>query len=46
MLTAGNPSCAQLGYDYGLKPGAGASEDTPGTFTDGGLSVTWSFTNG
>lgn len=46
VLTAGNPSCAQLGYDYGLKPGAGASEDTPGTFTDGGLSVTWSFTNG
>ncbi len=45
-LVGGNPTCTDLGYDYGLKPSVGGSEDAPGTVSDGGLSVTWSYTNG
>ena len=44
----GNPTCQQLGYDYGFKPGAGLSETTAGTYADpnSGATVTWSYASG
>ncbi len=43
-LTPGNPTCQDLGYDFGLKPKASSgSETTPGSYTSGGVTVTWSF---
>jgi hypothetical protein len=40
----GNPTCQGLGYDYGFKPEASdGSQNTPGTYDDGIVTVTWSF---
>lgn len=44
LYDGSNPSCQDLGYDFGLKPKASnGSETTPGTYTAGGATVTWSY---
>ena len=44
-LVAGNPTCQDLGYDYGFKPSVGGSETTEGTYDDpnSGVVVTWEY---
>lgn len=45
-LRSGNPTCVGLGYDYGFKPGAGVSENTPGTYPDASTGIEITYTGG
>ncbi len=45
-LVPGNPTCQDLGYDYGFKPStSGGSQDTAGTYDDpnSGVVVSWEY---
>jgi hypothetical protein len=41
----GNPTCEDLGYDYGFKPGGEDLQKEPGEYTDGVVTVVWSYSN-
>lgn len=43
----GNPTCVDLGYDYGFKPAtADGKQNVPGTYTDSATDIKVTFTGG